>query len=243
MQNESHGVAAGMGNHWWYRGRASAVASLVARAGLPRGSCGRVLDYGCGTGHMGATLSLFGDVYGVDSSAEALAVGHFESYTAVAQAEIDELPGPFADSFRLLACLDVLEHVEDDAGLLGKLSSLLDRDGLVVTSVPMWPELYCSIDEEAGHVRRYSKATLGDLFARARMRPVASSGYVVVLLPFARAHRRRVISGRSSSVEEYRTPPALANSLLAAIARTEGRLARYVALPTGLSRLTVLRRA
>lgn len=217
------------------------MASLVMRSGLLPGS-GRVLDYGCGSGHMGRTLSRFGEVCGVDSSPRAIEVGHFQDYAAVAEAGIDEVGERFPGSFKLIACLDVLEHVEDDVGLLRKLASLLEENGLLVASVPMWPELYCSMDEEAGHVRRYSPDTLNRLFEHAGMRPVVTSGYVVALLPLARAHRRRVMSGRSSSQDELKTPPALLNSCLAFIACAEGRLARYLTLPTGLSQIAVLQR-
>jgi len=71
---------------------------------------------------------------------------------------------------------------------------------------------------------------------------VATSGYIVALLPLARAHRRRFITGRASFAEEMTTPPWLFNEALGLWASAEGFLCRYFSLPTGLSEISVLQR-
>jgi SAM-dependent methyltransferase len=239
-----HDAAAAMAGHWWYRGRAAAVSSLLARAGARPG--GRVLDYGCGTGHMGRTLARFGEVWGVDAEQQAIDAGHasgaYGAYVSVGRATIgdDGMPaGPFA----VVACLDVLEHVSDDERLLAGLADLLAPDGVLVVSVPLRPELFCDIDRLSGHYRRYSPERLERLFAAAGLRPVAASGYVVALLPPAAAHRRRLLAGRGTAADEFARPSAPVNAALSMVAVAEGRLARYVGLPPGLSQITVLRRS
>jgi SAM-dependent methyltransferase len=247
-----HDVAAAMARHWWYRGRAATVAALLRRAGAGRG--GRVLDYGCGTGHMGRALARFGEVYGVDGEQAALdagtAIGGYGRYAWVGRATLgctgadvangagdDAVPsGPFT----VIACLDVLEHVPDDAGLLCALTGRLARGGFLVVSVPVRPDLFCEIDRIAGHVRRYSPARLARLFADAGLRPVAGTGYVVALLPAAVLHRRRILAGRGAARAELVIPAAPLNAALSAVAVAEGRLARFVSLPPGLSQITVL---
>lgn len=242
MGRKTHETAGAMRAHWWYRGRAVAVLNLARRPHVPHG-VGTVLDYGCGTGHMGPVLARFGPVYGVDSSADALAAGHYESYAAVTHVPVDDnvsLPGR---PHSLIACLDVLEHVDDDVGLLASLAGLLQPNGYLIVSTPMWPDLFCAEEARCGHLRRYSKESLRHLFVSARLRPVAASGYIVSLLPLARAHRRRIIAGRASFTEEMTTPPWLANEALTLWASAEGLLSRYLTLPTGLSEITVLQRA
>lgn len=144
--------------------------------------------------------------------------------------------------FTVIACLDVLEHMSDDGGLLRALAALLAPGGLMVVSVPMRPDLFCEIDRLSGHVRRYSPARLGKLFAGAGLRSVVASGYVVTLLPAAAGHRRRLRAGHGGAEEEFVTPAAPFNAALSLLAIAEGRLARRISLPPGLSQITVLRR-
>lgn len=239
MNRTGHQTAAAMRAHWWYRGRAVAVENLARRAHVPH-DVGTVLDYGCGTGHMGPVLARFGPLYGVDSSADALEAGHYESYEAVTRIPIDGNVSLLGGPHSLIACLDVLEHVDDDVGLLADLAALLQPNGHVVLSAPMWPDLLSDEEAGSGHVRRYSKESLRDLFVSARLQPVATTGYIVSLLPLARAHRRRIIAGRATFAEEMTTPPRLANEALALWASAEGLLCRYFTLPTGLSEIAVL---
>jgi len=227
-----------MRSHWWYRGRRIAVRSLLRRAGVVHR--GRVLDYGCGTGNMGSTLAEYGTVTGVDGSADALAVGDFRFYASVSRApsptDADFPTGPF----ELIACLDVLEHVEDDAGLLAQLKALLSPGGTLVVSVPMDPELYCLVDERAGHVRRYTRDRFEQACATAELEMAVASGYIVILEPLARWHRRRIMAGKATPDEEMDVPSAPVNAVLSLVAAGEGLVMRWRSLPDGLSLVAVL---
>jgi SAM-dependent methyltransferase len=55
----------------------------------------------------------------------------------------------------LTLVLDVLEHVEDDAGLLASLGGLTRPGGHLLISVPGWPALYGTHDRQLRHHRRY----------------------------------------------------------------------------------------
>lgn len=258
-----HEAAAAMRRHWWYRGRRAAVGSLLRRAGAARG--GPVLDYGCGTGHMGATLARYGPVYGFDADETALAAGRYDDYVRVASDSVEELSRVSGEStargedrgvagaepsrargagdgFAVIACLDVLEHVPDDVGLLRALVRRLTPGGLLVLSVPLRPELFCEIDERAGHVRRYSPATLRRLIRASGCRVVVASGYVVAALPLAVAHRRRILAGRPAA-DEFAVPSMPVNLAMSAVACAEGVLMRRLSLPPGLSVIVVVRAA
>jgi hypothetical protein len=62
--------------------------------------------------------------------------------------------------------LNVLEHIEDDAGALRRIASILPPRGRIVLLAPAFPALYGPIDHQLGHYRRYSRAGIRDL-ARA----------------------------------------------------------------------------
>lgn len=52
-------------------------------------------------------------------------------------------------------CMNVLEHVEDDAEALRRMWNQLRPGGRLLLYVPADPRLYCEIDRSVGHYRRY----------------------------------------------------------------------------------------
>ncbi|MCX7016209.1 MAG: methyltransferase domain-containing protein [Candidatus Sumerlaeota bacterium] len=54
-----------------------------------------------------------------------------------------------------MVSLNVLEHVNDDHGALRRFHDLLAPGGRLALLVPAHPGLYCKMDEQLGHVRRY----------------------------------------------------------------------------------------
>jgi 2-polyprenyl-3-methyl-5-hydroxy-6-metoxy-1,4-benzoquinol methylase len=56
--------------------------------------------------------------------------------------------------------LDVLEHIEDDLKVLQDFCKVLKPGGKLLIKTPAHPFLYCSIDKQSLHYRRYSKKVL-----------------------------------------------------------------------------------
>lgn len=69
-------------------------------------------------------------------------------------------PGYQADT---LVCLNVLEHIQDDAAAVRTFANLLAPNGTVVLLVPAVPAVYGPIDQRLGHFRRYSRKGLSAL--------------------------------------------------------------------------------
>jgi glycosyltransferase involved in cell wall biosynthesis len=67
---------------------------------------------------------------------------------------------PFADSMDTVICLNVLEHIEDDARGLSNIFSVLDHGGRALVLVPEGQSVFGTIDVALGHFRRYSEAEL-----------------------------------------------------------------------------------
>jgi SAM-dependent methyltransferase len=67
---------------------------------------------------------------------------------------------------------NVLEHVEDDRGLLQQLHALLLKDGMLAIYVPAFMCLYSRFDHYLGHHRRYRRSEL--------IGKVAGCGFTVV---------------------------------------------------------------
>jgi SAM-dependent methyltransferase len=61
---------------------------------------------------------------------------------------------------------DVLEHIEDDDAAARTLRGLVAPEGRVILSVPALMSLFGIHDEELGHFRRYTKASLRKVLER-----------------------------------------------------------------------------
>lgn len=67
-------------------------------------------------------------------------------------------------------CLNVLEHIYDDAGALQAMASILAPGGVIVLLVPAFQALYGPIDRNLGHHRRYTRRSLIRLAEAAGLR-------------------------------------------------------------------------
>lgn len=89
---------------------------------------------------------------------------------------------PLRTQVDTVVCLNVLEHIENDLTALQNIYSTLVDGGRAVILVPEGQGLYCSLDEELGHCRRYSEAEL-------RLRMSEAGFEVEALLRFNRISR------------------------------------------------------
>lgn len=95
------------------------------------------------------------------------------------------VPGSAAEAADLLpfdsaVLINVLEHIEDDEGVLRQLSATLRPGGRVILWVPAFTLLYSDFDRKIGHYRRYRKAGLAAKLSAAGYQ-VADLRYVNVV--------------------------------------------------------------
>ena len=117
---------------------------------VPSGST--VLDVGCG---VGETLDLLRSkrectCSGVDIAPSAVSAVVEKGMDA----RVTKLPSiPYADEvFDVVVCTETLEHVNDASATLDSIRRVLKPGGMLLLSVPDG-----SIDEEEGHVHRFSE--------------------------------------------------------------------------------------
>ena len=79
-----------------------------------------------------------------------------------------------------LLCLNVLEHIKDDAAALRCFREILAPGGRLVLLVPACPSLYSRIDAGLDHYRRYSRAELALKLEAAGFR-VEHAGFLNLL--------------------------------------------------------------
>ena len=114
----------------------------------------RVLDFGCMDGIFTLKLQgLGGQAVGYDISPAAIAQAKRFRGQAARPVFTTVPPGP--GQFDRIYCQEVLEHVEDDSGLIGELVSYLSPGGSVVGTTPVGNNL-----ENPEHDRLYDEALL-----------------------------------------------------------------------------------
>ena len=76
----------------------------------------------------------------------------------------------FRGQMESVVCLNVLEHVADDAQALRNIRSALAPGGRAIVLVPEGMEIYGQLDKVLGHCRRYSRAELQQRMEQAGFR-------------------------------------------------------------------------
>ncbi len=145
-------------DHWWYVGRKRLLEILIKKMPITKGN--RILDVGCGTGDNLKLLGEFGQTYGVDTEPIAIKICKGKKLRNISLVKPDSQL-PFPDHyFKLVTCLDVLEHVTNDEGLLKEMHRVTKSNGKIIIFVPMFPFLWSDLDKVSHHLRRYLKANL-----------------------------------------------------------------------------------
>ena len=195
--------------HWWYRERRHLLAQAVRglRPGL-------ALDVGAAGGGNTRVLRALGwQASALEYGSQGAQVAR-ERGLAVLRGDATALP--IADgALDLVVAFDVLEHVVRDDLAAGEVLRVLRPGGHFLVAVPADPRLWSAHDEAVDHVRRYTRATLTQLLARAGFVLGPMRSWNVLLRPVV-AMRRRTSTG--SDLEQL---PPLVNQGLRAVITAE----------------------
>jgi SAM-dependent methyltransferase len=216
--------------HFWFDGRRRLVVRLLANARI--GSSERVIDVGCGTGAMVATLRRLNyHAIGVDPlAASGSAGGRTPILMPLLAADARAFPFPDG-SVGAAVTLDVLEHT-DDVNALRELHRILKPGGSLVLTVPALPGLWSHHDRRAGHLRRYTRAILKRRVREAGFLLDECHYYQCLLLPVLAAARMRPRAQRDNP-DGPESPSRLVNSLFKVVTRIEVLLSRWISWPIG----------
>lgn len=225
--------------HWWFRGRRAVAFAQIDRYFDRRG--GAVLDLGCGAGTNLEELARYGEVSGADPSAQAL-----EYCRTFFKGRLDEvwLPDkvPYADAtFDLVVMLDVLEHVEDDAGALKQVFRILKPGGTLALTVPALRWLWSQHDVEHHHFRRYHRSDLRALLT-AQGFEIRFISYAMFLLLPPMGLARLLLRPKTWSSKDLESGTRPIARLFEWIFAFERHLMRIAPLPIGGSLVAIARK-
>ena len=147
------------------------------------------------------------------------------SYGVRERYQFDLLKAPFEDEFDTVCMFDVLEHIEDDQLALKNVQCMLNKDGMIVLTVPAHMWLWNRDDVVAGHKRRYTKAMLNAKLEEAGFEIMVSRYFFIFIIPLL--WLRTIVqrdSKESVRQEEYQQELAihpLINKVLLGLSRFE----------------------
>jgi SAM-dependent methyltransferase len=221
--------------HWWWRAREAALLETLHQI-RPAAGWGRILDIGCGDGLFFDRLLEFGEVEGIEPSAELVSAdGPHRQRIHVR---------PFDDSFQpqhrfgLITMLDVLEHLDDPVGALGHALHLLAPDGTMLITVPAFNLLWTNHDVINHHRIRYTKASFRKVAQQAGFRIDQERYWFQWIFP-VKVAGRLVERALGSEPAPAQVPSASINNALYRLSRIEHRLLSPLRLPFGSSLVVV----
>lgn len=225
--------------YWWFRIRNSIVYSAVLEhAG---GGPMRVLDYGCGTGGMMEMMQPLGDVHGCDASPAALEFCRRRGLKNLLDTS-DVMDGH--GQYDLVTMLDVLEHVDDPAGLLSGIREMLAPGGCIVITVPALMCMWSGEDYVSEHRTRYVKKRLAAVVESAGLCPLRVTYFNMLLLPpmFFYIKISALLDRDSLKQSNLSEIPTFLNSILEFIFGLEMHMMKLFNLPVGTSLLCVAKK-
>lgn len=95
-----------------------------------------------------------------------------EYFTAVKMDILKDEITKYVGRFDTVLCVNVLEHLEDDNLAVARMKCLLKPAGIMIIMVPAWQKLYCSLDKNVNHYRRYDPGMLRKLAAENNLKVI-----------------------------------------------------------------------
>ncbi len=225
--------------HWWCVARQRIAEDVIdRRIKLPAGA--RVLDVGCGTGAVLEALSARFEAYGTDTSQLAIDLCRQRGLANAFCCTLETFPYPEL-RFDLVTLLDVIEHVDDDLGVLREAHRYLKPGGWALVTVPAYQFLWGPHDVVNHHKRRYTRPRLRRVLDAASFEVRMLSYFNTILFPAALvAWAAERLLGVGADPRPS-VPPAPLNALLTAVFSAEKYLLRGLVPPYGLSLIALAR--
>ncbi len=151
---------------WWFQYRAQVLIDMAERF-FSRDV--EILDIGGGNGYTTSRMQKAGFRTALlEPSYEACRHAKTRGIPRVFCGTLDDFDEPISQCMML----DVLEHIEDDAGVLCSLHAHMSAGGALLLAVPALSILWSSEDEMAGHFRRYHLSNLCKLLEKSGFRVI-----------------------------------------------------------------------
>jgi SAM-dependent methyltransferase len=234
---------------FWFQHRNACIVAM-ARA-FPPAEGGAIVDVGRGNGVVALALQQAG--FPVVLVEPGSAGAHHARRRGVRQVVCATTgsAGFLPRTLPAVGLFDVVEHIEDEVAFLQGIRRLTEPGGRLYLTVPAWPWLWSREDDDAGHVRRHTPASIRAAvqaagfqvdFATCIFRPLPWPILVRRVLPF-RLGLTRTRADAGQVARDHAVDGGLAARVLGWLLHAElGRLAALRPMRFGGSCLVVATR-
>jgi len=214
-------LGADIGRHWYYSSKALAMMHLLGDK-----APATILDVGAGSGFFSRHLLAHTDAkeaWCVDISYEA---------------DSDQVEGGKVIHYRrlgdnisasLVLLMDVLEHLDDDIGVLKQYGDLAPSGSRFVISVPAFQFLWSGHDDFLEHKRRYTLNQLEEVVHKAGLEVKRGAYYFGLVFPIAAILRRaqRTWFNSEEATSQLTNHSPITNLILKTVCLVELPLMRF----------------
>ena len=207
--------------HWWIQTRYNYIDKAIAF--LQRDKID-VLEIGCGTGqnmwflrNQSRHTKKINSLIGFDPELS-------DNFKMENQHSADRFTNNLSKikpGFDLILAMDVLEHIKNDHDALEKWQNLLNKDGVMLITVPAFNILWSYHDQFLGHKRRYTQSTLLSVARSCRLKPLYLSYAFSYLFPVMYLMRKLFKTNQKSDL-------ALPNTFINSILKIMGKIEYYL---------------
>jgi 2-polyprenyl-3-methyl-5-hydroxy-6-metoxy-1,4-benzoquinol methylase len=149
---------------------------------------GRVLDLGCGAGRNTIALIKMGfEVVSIDSHAKPLEIARsyakkhrVENKVRIIKKDITKLKNGEFGKFDFCILQEVIEHMTDYQKAIDFAYSSLKKGGILIMSTQYNPKLWNTLDDYAGHVKRFTKTEIEKAVEKFKSKKIIISGFPVL---------------------------------------------------------------
>jgi hypothetical protein len=205
--------------HWYYAAKSAALLSCLD--GL---TARRLLDVGAGSGFFAKAVLRSSAV----ECATCIDPGYPEDRTEhFSGKSLQFRQRGSAENADLVLMMDVLEHVDDDVGLLKEYVAPAPTGARFVVTAPACTWLWSAHDEFLEHRRRYTLDQLLSVVRAAGLSPVEGFYFFGLVFPAAAVRRLWLRLVRcQSAASDLRVHHGWLNALLRTLSMAEIRVAR-----------------
>ncbi|KKR25920.1 MAG: Methyltransferase type 11 [Microgenomates group bacterium GW2011_GWC1_39_7] len=234
-------------NHWWDKARRKIVFGLIKQYCHASVVKPKILDLGCGMGIMAKESESVGDYHGIDVSERAVNFCRQRGVKNIRQG--DALHIPYPDGyFDIVLLMDVIEHIEDDSGVIAEARRVLRPHGIVIITAPAFQFLWGSTDVTHQHYRRYRLKEL-KLKLKEENLSILKASYLntflslpIVFFRMAAKYLHLSMKSENELSRQMVNNIWVINKIFYIIFSMESILLRYINFPFGISVVVVGRK-
>ncbi|WP_445778836.1 class I SAM-dependent methyltransferase [Shewanella sp.] len=237
--------------HFWYIGRHKFILEILKRYEKKQNFSAIDLGGGCG-GWIDYLKKNMPDrlnkIALADSSRVALLNAKRVIGSDVEAYQVDLMELDLQEQWDVIFLLDVIEHCQDDVGIVREATKALKPGGKIIITTPALDFFWSHNDEYAKHLRRYNKNKYTAIANHTNLKLIDARYFMFFLSPllwFSRKTKSTKLSDEEKlkAIEkEHQVPSFILNNILAAVFKAETPIGHMLPFPWGTSIIGVFQK-